>query len=87
MQTTLTVLGAQLFHLLGRNTQQLAQYAHHLAAHTVTRIVVGKAAHLGACQRINRHALLTVEPQIGPRKHVRPGALDKRTGRNDRRRR
>ena len=24
MQTTLTVLGAQLFHLLGRNTQQLA---------------------------------------------------------------
>ena len=25
MQTTLTVLGAQLFHLLGRNTQQLVK--------------------------------------------------------------
>ncbi len=60
VQAALAVLGAQLFHLLGRNTQQLAQYAHHLAAHTVTRVVVGKAAHLGACQRINRHALLTV---------------------------
>ena len=87
MQTTLTVLRAQLLHLLGRNTQQLTQNAHHLTAHTVTRIVVGKATHLGARQRINRHALLAVEPQIGPRKHVRPGALGKRTGRDDRHRR
>ena len=87
MQTTLTVLGAQLLHLLGRNTQQLAQHAHHLVSHALARILVSKTAHLGARQRIDRHALLAVKPQVGPREHVRPGALGKRTGRDDRRRR
>ena len=87
MQAALAILGAQLLHLLGRNTQQLAQNAHHLTTHTVTRIVVGKTTHLGARQRIDRHALLAAQPQVGPREHIRPGTLGKRTGRDDRRRR
>ena len=87
MQAALAVLGAQLLHLLGRNTQQLAQNAHHLATHAIACILVGKAAHLSARQRIDRHALLAAQPQVGPREHVRPGTLDKRTGRDDRRRR
>ena len=87
MQATLTILGAQLLHLLGRNTQQVTQYAHHLATHALACILVGKAVHLGARQRIDRHAFLAVEPQVGPREHIRPGTLGKRPGRDDRRRR
>ena len=87
MQTALTVLGTQLLHLLGRNTQQLTEHTHHLTSHALARILVGKATHLGARQRIDRHALIAAEPQIGPREHIRPGALGKRTGRDNRRRR
>ena len=50
VQTTLTVLRAQLLHLLGRNTQQLTQQTHHLTAHAIARIAIGKAAHFGARQ-------------------------------------
>ena len=77
MQAALAVLGAQLLHLLGRNTQQLAQNAHHLTTHAIACILVGKAAHLGARQRIDRHALFTAQAKIGPRKHIRPGTLGK----------